>query len=346
MNILYGVSGDNFGHSSRALAIGKYLEGKGHNVLIVSYEKGYEVLKDKFDCFEVKGLVIVLKNSIVKNGDTVLRNLFHFPKNIFLLKKFFKKMREFKPDLCITDFEPLVPLAAKLYHLPLISIDNMHSITNTEISVPIRYKKDFILGKMIIRSMVHGEDYSIITSFSNQKVKKKFMNNSFIVPPIIRGDVLKLKPSISGRVLVYLNSENENIIKTLEKVNEKFIVYGYDRNIKKGNIEFRTRNHFLKDLRDCKAIIATAGFSLISEALYLRKPYFALPLRGQVEQVLNSLFLKEAGFGEYSEKLNPEEINNFLDNLESYRKNISRYKFSQKKLFQVLEMVLKSVKMR
>jgi UDP:flavonoid glycosyltransferase YjiC (YdhE family) len=38
---------------------------------------------------------------------------------------------------------------------------------------------------------------------------------------------------------------------------------------------------YLEELKACKAIIATAGFTLMSEALYLKKPYLALPLKGQ-----------------------------------------------------------------
>jgi uncharacterized protein (TIGR00661 family) len=39
--------------------------------------------------------------------------------------------------------------------------------------------------------------------------------------------------------------------------------------------------------------MATAGFTLISEALHLKKPYLALPMIGQFEQAINAVFLEE-----------------------------------------------------
>jgi uncharacterized protein (TIGR00661 family) len=52
---------------------------------------------------------------------------------------------------------------------------------------------------------------------------------------------------------------------------------------------------FLHDLARCKGVIATAGFTLITESLHLGKPYLALPMRGQFEQELNALLLAELG---------------------------------------------------
>lgn len=43
---------------------------------------------------------------------------------------------------------------------------------------------------------------------------------------------------------------------------------------------------FLQDLASAKAVMATAGFTLISESLQLGKPYLAMPMDGQYEQQL------------------------------------------------------------
>ena len=42
---------------------------------------------------------------------------------------------------------------------------------------------------------------------------------------------------------------------------------------------------------------ASAGYSLMSEAVYLRKPMLALPLAGQFEQEMNARYLERLGFG-------------------------------------------------
>ena len=82
MKILYGVAGEGFGHSSRALVIGKYLESKGHEVVILTYGQAYKVLKNKFKVFRVRGLHLIFRRSILKKRKTFLYNLGHFPKNL------------------------------------------------------------------------------------------------------------------------------------------------------------------------------------------------------------------------------------------------------------------------
>ncbi|MEK6906798.1 MAG: MJ1255/VC2487 family glycosyltransferase [Nanoarchaeota archaeon] len=337
MRILYGVSGDGFGHSSRALVIGKYLEKRGHKLIIVTYGQAYNVLKNKFNVFKIKGLRIIFRKGILKKRKTILSNFKIFPKNILNIEKFDKLMNEFKPDLCISDMEPVVPILSFWYKIPLMSIDNQHRITNLKISVPKKYLKSYLIAKKVINTFVRKADFFIVVSFTKNKILKK---KTFVVPPIIREDVRKLKPVYKDKILVYLTRKNREILNTLNKIDESFVVYGYDKDGKKGNLEFKTKKSFLEDLRECKAIIGSSGFSLMSEAIYLKKPYFAIPLKGQFEQVLNSLFLKKAGFGEYDEEINTKNIKLFLDNLDTYRKNLKRYNPNYNEMFDVLDKTL------
>ena len=47
MKIIYGISGEGFGHSSRAKEIIKFLEKNRHKVLIITYGRGIEIFKNK-----------------------------------------------------------------------------------------------------------------------------------------------------------------------------------------------------------------------------------------------------------------------------------------------------------
>ena len=173
------------------------------------------------------------------------------------------------------------------------------------------------------------------------KINKK---NTFVVPPIIREEVKNLNPKEKDFVLVYLSKENKRVIKILKNLDENFIVYGYNKNRNAGNLRFRVKKYFLDDLEKCRAVIATAGFSLVSESIYLKKPYFALPLEGQFEQMINALSLQDSGFGCYSKSPTKEEIETFLFNLSKYKKNLSRVKIDSKKVYQTLDYVLEKIK--
>ncbi len=334
MNILYGVSGVGYGHSSRAALIVKHLEDLGHIVKILTYGDGYEALKDRFDCHKVEGLEIVFENGEVKKRKTFAKNAKIISKNI-KLNKYKSLVENFKPQVCITDMESTVYRISKKFDIPLISIDNQHRLTNLKVDIPIENLKDFLITKGVIKGIVRKADKFIISSFSKMPLRKK---NSVIVPPIIRNEVQKLKKgNYSGKVLVYISRGDKKIAEELKKIDENFVVFGLDEQKNEGNLEFKKKESFLKELERCKCIVATAGFSLISEALYLNKPYFALPLKGQFEQVFNAIVIKKSGYGDYSKEIDAKEIEEFLKNLETYKKNIEAFEFRGDEIFEVLD---------
>ena len=343
MRILYGVAGEGFGHSSRALVIAEHLQKKGHEVVILTYGQAYDVLKKRFKTFKVKGLHLFFEKSVLSTKKTIFNNIRHFTKNFLRWKKFYKLMQEFKPELCISDMEPIVPILRNWYKLPLICIDNQHRMTNLEINVPREHAQDYLLAKGVVDSFVKRADYFVVLSFANARIKDKNKNDTIIIPPIIREEVKRIrnKTKYGNKILVYLTKKDSSILEKLKNIRENFVVYGYNVKKKQGNIEFKTRESFLQELKNCKAIIATAGFTLISEAIFLKKPYLALPLKGQFEQTLNALFLKKAGFGDYTENLTEKEIVYFLHKLNFYRKRLQNYKVDYNKLYKVLDKILK-----
>ena len=81
----------------------------------------------------------------------------------------------------------------------------------------------------------------------------------------------------------------------------------------------------MADLVSAKAIVANAGFSLVTEALHLRKPYLAVPVKHQFEQTFNAYWLDKMGYGAFWEELNKERVESFLFNLPQYREKLGQY---------------------
>jgi UDP:flavonoid glycosyltransferase YjiC (YdhE family) len=71
--------------------------------------------------------------------------------------------------------------------------------------------------------------------------------------------------------------------------------------------------------------MATAGFTLISEALSLGKPYMAMPMHGQFEQELNAFQLERSGYGKRVTDVSPESIGDFLYRLPDYAERLDAY---------------------
>ena len=324
--IVYGVSGEGSGHSSRAREIITHLLDKGHEVKVASYDRGYRNLSDEFEVHKIVGLSIVSQDNKVSSIRTLLKNIKGLPDGLKSFRQTRKKLfKDFKPDYVITDFEPTTAYLANYYDVPLISLDNQHRMRYMEYTKPGKFKKDAVVTETVIRAMVPKPDVSLITTFHFGKIKNK---HTFLFPPILREHVLSLKPSVRNHILVYATSGFETLLAKLKKyTRELFIVYGYDKDELDGNLRFRpfSKSGFLDDLASSKAVIATAGFTLITESLYLAKPYLALPMKGQFEQVLNALMLDELGYGKASFNLTGDDIAAFLYNLPQYNQKLLTY---------------------
>jgi uncharacterized protein (TIGR00661 family) len=63
----------------------------------------------------------------------------------------------------------------------------------------------------------------------------------------------------------------------------------------------------------------------VSEALHLGKPYLAMPVEHQFEQIFNAHWLQKTGYGAYWEELDKERVESFLYNLPVYREKLEHY---------------------
>lgn len=324
--IVYGVAGQGSGHSSRAREMATHLLEQGHQVQLVSYDRGFENLKDDFDVFHAEGLCIASVDNKVSVVKTFTENLKRLPKGHQRLQDLkLQLFDEFKPDCVITDFEPLTAYLANHYDLPLVTIDNQHRMRYMKYNYPEGMEVDRGVTKSIIRAMVPRPDVSLVTTFFFGKLKN---DRVFLFPPILRRKVLQRTPTAGGHVLVYVTSGFESLLESLQQFKrETFYVYGYDRDDSEGVLTFRpfSTDGFLDDLAGARAVIATAGFTLMSEALYLRKPYLALPMQGQFEQQLNGFQLQQLGYGKSLDEPTSEAIGDFFYRLPDYEARLTEY---------------------
>ena len=324
--IVYGVSGEGSGHSSRAREMAGHLREQGHTLKLVSYDRGYKNLKEDFDVFETEGLCIASEDNKVSIVKTFTENIKRLPEGYRSLQRLRQEIfKEFQPDCVITDFEPMTAYLANHYGLPLVTIDNQHRMRYLDYEKPPHSEVDAQTTKTIIRAMVPRPDVSLVTAFCFGEPRN---DRTFLFPPILRRAVLDKEPSVGGHILVYMTSGFDSCLDELRKFGrESFLVYGYDRAEVDGPLTFRpfSRDGFLDDLASAKAVIATAGFTLISEALCLRKPYLAMPMQGQFEQELNGFQLGQQGYGKSVAEVDGESIGDFLYRLPDYRERLEEY---------------------
>jgi uncharacterized protein (TIGR00661 family) len=293
---------------------------------LASYDRGYRNLKDDFDVLEIEGLCISSTDNKVSVVRTFTENLKRLPEGHRRLQELRRKLfRELRPDCVITDFEPMTAYLASHYDIPLITIDNQHRMRYVKYDCPRDLVVESRITKNIIRAMVPRPDVSLVTAFFFGETRN---DRTFLFPPILRREVLEAIPERGDHILVYLTSGFETLLEELQAFpRESFFVYGYDRSSREGVLTFKpfSTGGFLHDLATAKAVIATAGFTLISEALFLGKPYLALPMEGQFEQQLNAHQLSQLGCGKNAREPGPEAIGDFLYRLPDYQSRLSQY---------------------
>lgn len=324
--IFYSVCGEGMGHAIRSATILEELTKK-HDVYIFSSERAYQYLDSKFDnVYEIGGFNTVYENNTVNNTKTFLKALKTNPTN---LKEgynvLYKKAKEIKPNIMISDFENYSSMASNLLKIPLISVDNIHMLAETDYEYPENHKIDMLTAKAVARAYILRPVRYIMTSFFYPPLKHP--EKSAIYPPVLRKEILDLEGKEGKHILVYQTSASSiNLMEELKEIDEEFILYGFDKDEQDKNLTYRKFNEdqIYEDMASAKAVIVNGGFTMISEAIHLKKPIYSTPAKKNFEQILNGFYVEKLGYGEMHDNLNGENIRGFLNNLDTYKKNLEK----------------------
>lgn len=336
--IIYSVCGEGMGHAIRGRVLLNHLT-KNNEVHIFASDRAYDYLSAHFDnVYKIGGFNTVYEDNTVQNTKTFIKGMKDLPGDLKKsLRLMYSVAKAVKPQIIISDFEFYSNLLSKVLRVPLISLDNMHVLTQAELDVPRKFRTDRIAAESVVRSFIQMPTFYLITSYFYPPIKNP--NKTKYFPPVLREAIMELEPYNSEHVLVYQTSDsNERLLDILKEFDDEFIVYGFHRDERDENLLFKSFNEdeFFTDLSQARAVISNGGFTLISEALYLGKPVLSVPVKKQFEQILNALYLERLGYGEFREDLEREDIENFLSKLDEYRKNI-HLKFSHDQNQSILE---------
>jgi len=331
MNILYGVPGEGLGHATRSKVVIGHLLSQGHNVCVVSSSRAYQVLAANFPgrVHEIRGFHLAYKNLTVSKARTAALTLRTAPENLRInFAKYRELLCDFVPDLVISDFESFSYLFAKWRRLPVISIDNMQIINRTalDVAVPRPERGHLNLARQIVRAKLPRSQHYFITTFFPLPIIK---DDTTLVPPIIRPEIMAATPTKGPHVLVYQSATTQkDLVALLQGLpGQEFRVYGFNKEESHGNVQLRafSEQGFIDDLASARAIVTNGGFSLISEAVYLHKPICAIPIPAQFEQFLNAAEVEKLGYGRHFAAITADNLKAFLYDLRAYEMALSSY---------------------
>lgn len=319
--IIYAVAGEGFGHSSRSHLIGQRLIDSGHDVMFVGSQKSLLYLKQYFGprVREVFGLSFAFEGRRIDKSETLKKNLLKLPEANRINDELFKEHFEpFEPDLVISDFEPFSAWWAWRKKVPFISIDHEHMLTLCRLEHQKRNWFSRLTAEVITECHYIGAVAYIIINFFEAPLR---IDSAVLAPPIVRPVVCELNPGAGEHILMYstTGTGRKNLQELLGKFGkQKFYIYGFDKEDEYKNCVFKNRSTegFLDDLAGARGVIASAGFSLLSECMYLKKKMLLLPLTGQYEQIINAHYIQKLGLGLQSKKLDEAILAKFLEELD------------------------------
>jgi len=354
MRILYGVVGEGMGHAIRSRVVLDELVQR-HDVQVVVSGRAHDYLaKRASDHLQVKkiwGFTIVTEDNEVRNFRTLLENVKGaltggWPQNI---KTYFEIADSFRPDAVISDFESWSYLYGVNHGVPVISVDNMQIVNRCrhDKDVIAGHEASFQIAKGIIKAKVPGAYHYLITTFFRPPIRKK---RTSLHPPVLRPEILAARSEPGSHLLVYQTyTTHQQLPALLKRAGVECRVYGIRRDLREderdGNLLYRPFSEpaFIEDLRTARAVVASAGFTLMGEAVYLHKPMLSEPVAKQFEQIMNARYLEKEGYGLCAEQITEARLSEFLGRLPEFERNLSRYsQDGNEDLLVKLEAVLES----
>jgi uncharacterized protein (TIGR00661 family) len=340
MKILYGVCGEGLGHAMRSAVVARHLAGLGHSVqFCCSPGRALDYLAERFpEPGRVVGVagfsLAVHKNAlspVLTIAQNFLRQVAAIPVGHLLAAR-----KITVPDVVISDFEPLSARYAHALGRPLIAVDNIHFMNrfaHNKDLVPAADRGAAALMHPVVSMAVPGAREYLVTSIAGAVPYKP---DTTLYQPILRPEILECEERATDgdHILVYFNNQHDHRATCAElfDIPETFRVYGAlpptaePRTTRNVTLCPFSEEAFISDLAGCKAAISGAGFTTISEAVFLKKPLLAVPFAGQFEQILNSNYLRALSYGERAASVTGAVVSAFLGSLPKYKAALSHYR--------------------
>jgi uncharacterized protein (TIGR00661 family) len=331
MRVLYGAVGEGLGHATRSRVVAEHLLEQGHDVKMAASGRAFPYLTEHLpDVEEIWGTSFVLEHGTVNAWKTLSANvrggLRGVPED---WRRGAEVARSFEPDLVITDFDGFAYLFAKSHRKPVLSVDNIQMVDRCkhdgEILAGIH--RDYREARTFVHAKLGRASHYVITTFFHPPLRKK---RTTLVPSLLRPEILAAKPERGDHLLVY-GRISETSIAALEASGVPCHVYGardgLTAEVQERNLAYRpfANEAFVEDLRTARGVVGSAGYSLMSEAVYLRKPMLALPLAGQFEQEMNARYLERLGFGTAAAALDEPALERFLAREPEHERALDAY---------------------
>ena len=294
------------------------------------------------------------KNSrSVSNTATLLGIFGKLPKYFRILRELDAIVRETQPDVIINFFEPMAAFYAitRRKRPPVVAIGHQFMFQHPGYVRAPQLWKQLLSMKIYTRLLGARATKLALSLYQAPDLPGKRI---IVGPPILRKQLFQLNSNPHGNfVLVYLLNHGyaDQIIAWSTQHPQMKLHCFYDKPGAPPEFQHSPSltfhkldgEKFLKMMAACRHVVCTAGFESVSEAAWLGKPLFLVPVENHVEQQVNALDAQQFGLGLAETSFNLDRLAELPDRLpvEKFRSWVN---CAPKKLLAAIEHAVKSTR--
>lgn len=337
MKIMFSILGEGRGHMTQAMAVKEMVEKAGHQVVSVVLGVGprrqvppFFASAMKMPITKISTLDFAYKdNRQVALGATlagIARKLPAYWRGLRALKRV---VRESEPDVIINFFEPLTGLYALTCRNrpPVVALAHQFMYGHPDYVRAPGLRMQQLGMKWYVRLVGAGSTRLALSLYEAPNLPARDLT---VCPPILRRQLFELHPNPNGTfVLAYLLNHGyaDQVIQWHQRNPGTPLHCFYDK--PDAPPEFRYDDtltfhrldgeKFLRLMAECKYVACTAGFESVSEAAYLGKPLFLMPVENHVEQQINAIDATRIGLGVTDSSFNLDRLAELPERLDHTR---------------------------
>ena len=265
-----------------------------------------EQIKTPINTFESPNMAYNPKKLKTNVFKTLLQSFSELPKYVKSLLKINAFVKASKPDVIINFYEVMGGLYGGFFRpkVPIIAIAHQYLLLHKDFIAPKHDPLSLFFLNLNTSVTAWGSTKKLALSFRN--LPSETHRQSFITPPLLRSEALTINQlPQSDAILAYVTYPAlAEEIKVWHKANPAIkIDCFWDEKTSpqvfqaSPNLTFYRLDAtlFLEKMKTCTALVTTAGFESVCEAMYWGKPVLMMP--AHIEQACNALDAQRAGAG-------------------------------------------------
>ncbi|ODS83296.1 MAG: hypothetical protein ABS46_06830 [Cytophagaceae bacterium SCN 52-12] len=334
MKFLFLVQGEGNGHLTQAVSLFQMLRAEGHEVVAALIGSSAGNRKPDFFCRSVTCPVYTYKSAGLSYsrsgklgpGATLAGLVRAVPDISASLRYIDSVVKSTEPDLIVNFYE----ICGGLYNfffrnaIPVSCIAHQYLFLHPDFRFPGRKILQRCALTLLSRVTAWGARDVYALSFTDSYAPGSRVR---VVPPLLRREVTEGLASRGDHVLVYLTQPL--LRRQIEKWHRRnptvklhcFCNNPYQKTgfVADDTLTFHptdTRT-FIELLRTCRALVTTAGFESVCEAMLLGKPVMMVPVPNHFEQECNALDASLNQIGTVSKNFDLDRLFEYLPRHES-----------------------------